>query len=573
MIRHNIHILTPLVANQIAAGEVVERPASVVKELIENSLDAGSTRIQIEIEQGGTKLIQVRDDGRGVLKDDLALALSRHATSKINDVSDLSAITSLGFRGEALASICSVSRLTLTSCVAGASQAWMVSSDGDGKIQPVGPASHPVGTTVLVRDLFFNTPARRKFLRIERTEYQHIEDVVRQFILSRFDVGFVLRHQQRLILNVRAADDDVAQQQRVAMIMGNEFMKDAKTVQRTSTDMALQGWLGGEGSARSSTDRQFFYVNGRIVRDKLILHAMRQAYETLLPEGRHPMYVLFLEVPADKVDVNVHPTKHEVRFHESRQVHDLIVATVSEALTKTVAKQEVVSAAKLEVKETMMSYAAPAAPILTQSLSRPFNPMSSQSGHASLSTFRLREEKLSPWGEALGLLGSQYALAATAEKLHVIQLTLAKRHISYHRLVSVLAGSTIKAQPLLLPQTLDMAHCDYNLLMAGIKRLRKLMLEIDTLGPSTIVIRKIPSMLQECRFSDSLPAALLQENLQDAIVTLCQHVHHTQTSFNKEDMRQLLMDLAPINLKEQTKWFAMPLLTYPVSEFGKQFVL
>ncbi len=336
-----IHRLDPLLANQIAAGEVVERPAAVVKELLENSLDAGATEIEIAIEQGGLGLIKIRDNGSGIGKEDLTLALDRHATSKISSVEDLENVLSLGFRGEALASISAVSRLTLTSTIAGESSAWQIKSEGQVDNLDVIPAAHPIGTTIEVRDLFFNTPARRKFLRSDKTEFSHIETVVKRILLSRFDIAISLTHNQKSILNCKIATTLQQQESRVASICGDDFMQHALAIDSEAAGLRLWGWIGLPTFSRTQSDKQYFYVNGRVVRDKLLTHGLRQAYDDVLMHGRHPVAVLFLELDPFCVDVNVHPTKHEVRFRESRLVHDFIRRSVQRVLAENSPEQQI----------------------------------------------------------------------------------------------------------------------------------------------------------------------------------------------------------------------------------------
>ena len=310
--------------NQIAAGEVVERPASVVKELIENSLDAGADRIEIDLEQGGVKLLRVRDNGRGIPREELALALSRHATSKIASLAELEAVLSLGFRGEALPSIASVSRLEVRSRTPEADQAWGMRGDGGDRLDAPEPVAHPPGTTVEVRDLFYNTPARRKFLRAEKTELGHIEAVVRRIALARAGTRFRLQHNGRVLLDLPAAAGEAGLRQRLAALAGEAFLAHALGLAEEAVGLRLHGWVAAPAFSRSQADLQFFYVNGRLVRDKLVTHAVRQAFQDVLHHSRHPAYVLYLELPPVLVDVNVHPTKQEVRFREGRQVHDFI---------------------------------------------------------------------------------------------------------------------------------------------------------------------------------------------------------------------------------------------------------
>ena len=317
-----IHILSPQLANQIAAGEVVERPASVIKELVENSLDAGSTQIDIDLEQGGCKLIRIRDNGCGINKDELALALARHATSKISTLDDLDAIISLGFRGEALASISSVSRLTLTSRTAEQSEAWQVYAEGRDMTPTIKPAAHPIGSTVEVLDLFYNTPARRRFLKTEKTEFMHIEEFIRRIALARPDVSFNLQHNGKLVKQYRASKLE----KRVELVCGRAFMQKAVKLDWQHDDLVIQGWV----ASSENSELQYFYVNGRVIKDKLLNHALRQAYNSRTHEQQS--YVVFLQIDPKQVDVNVHPAKHEVRFHEARLVHDFVYQAIVMAL-------------------------------------------------------------------------------------------------------------------------------------------------------------------------------------------------------------------------------------------------
>lgn len=330
-----IQILPPQLANQIAAGEVVERPASVVKELVENSLDAGATRIDIEIEKGGAKLIRIRDNGCGINKQELAMALARHATSKIASLDDLEAIVSLGFRGEALASISSVSRLTLTSRTAEQNEAWQAYAEGRDMTVTVKPAAHPIGTTLEVLDLFYNTPARRKFLRTEKTEFNHIDEVVRRIALARFDIALSLTHNGKLVRQYRAATQENQQLRRLGAICGATFMEHALKIEWQHGDLILRGWVADPAGARQVSELQYCYVNGRMMRDKLINHAIRQAYQEKISGEHQPAYVLYLQIDPHQVDVNVHPAKHEVRFHQSRLVHDFIYQGVICALQES----------------------------------------------------------------------------------------------------------------------------------------------------------------------------------------------------------------------------------------------
>ncbi|NOH50533.1 DNA mismatch repair endonuclease MutL [Vibrio rotiferianus] len=360
-----IKILPARLANQIAAGEVVERPASVVKELVENSLDSGATRIDIDIEKGGAKLIRVRDNGKGIVKDELGLALSRHATSKIHTLDDLEAIMSLGFRGEALASISSVSRLTMTSRPAAQEQAWSAYSEGRDMKVKLQPTAHPIGTSVEVLDLFFNTPARRKFLRTEKTEFAHIDELLKRVALSRFDVTINVRHNGKMIRQYRAAKNQLQTEKRIAAVCGNAFVRNMLRIELEHQGLKLHGWITTPEGARQQSDLQYCYVNGRMMRDKLINHAIRQSYETSLKPDQFAAYVLFIELDPHQVDVNVHPAKHEVRFHQARLVHDFIYQALADAL----AQSSVID--KPHVNESAFHHADPAEPI------EPFETMTS----------------------------------------------------------------------------------------------------------------------------------------------------------------------------------------------------
>ncbi|WNO60175.1 DNA mismatch repair endonuclease MutL [Rheinheimera sp. MMS21-TC3] len=336
----SIQILSPQLANQIAAGEVVERPASVVKELVENSLDAGALHIEIDIEKGGSKLIRVRDNGSGIAEHDLVLALSRHATSKITNLDDLEAISSLGFRGEALASISSVSRLTLTSRTEQQTAAWQASAAGRDMQVDIRPAAHPVGTSIEVVDLFFNTPARRKFLRTDKTEFGHIDELIKRLALSRYDVSWLLTHNGQRIRQLKPALTAEQRQQRVAALCSKAFAEHAAEIENSYQGIKLWGWILHPDACQPQLNCQYSYVNGRMMRDKLLNHAIRQAYGERLSDDKVPAFVLYLEIDPRQVDVNVHPAKHEVRFHQSRLIHDFVVSALADALRQLEPEQQ-----------------------------------------------------------------------------------------------------------------------------------------------------------------------------------------------------------------------------------------
>lgn len=327
-----IKVLPMQLANQIAAGEVVERPASIVKELLENSLDAGATSVDVTIENGGSKAIIVKDNGKGIVKDELALALSRHATSKISTLDDLEAIMSLGFRGEALASISSVARLSLKSKPETQEQGWQAQSEGREMAVDLAPVAHPQGTSVEVLDLFYNTPARRKFLRADRTEFQHIDELLKRVALARADVQFKLKHNGKIVRHLPRHNGKDGLLKRVQQLCGKAFVEQCVELKSEMSGYKLRGWVAGPGFFRAQNDLQFAYVNGRMMRDKLLNHAIREAFEGLIPVDSYPAYVLYFDCDPLQVDVNVHPAKHEVRFQQAREVHDFVYASVNEAL-------------------------------------------------------------------------------------------------------------------------------------------------------------------------------------------------------------------------------------------------
>jgi len=529
-----IRLLSSLLANQIAAGEVVERPASVIKELLENSLDAGAQRIDIEVEQGGLKLLRVRDNGCGIPAEDLPLALARHATSKIRDLHDLEQVMSLGFRGEALASVSSVSRLTLTSRTAEAVTAWQVIAEGSELAAFEHPAAHPVGTSVEVRDLFFNTPARRKFLRTEKTEFEHLQEVIRRLALSRFEVAFHLKHNDKMVFSLHEATDDAARARRVGLICGKAFLEQSLPVALERDGLRLWGWLGLPTASRSQTDLQYFYVNGRMVRDRLVAHAIRQAFRDVLFNGRHPAFVLFLEVDPSTVDVNVHPTKHEVRFRDSRTVHDFLYgmlhrrlaevrpgdaesAAESPSATPDSAEPSSLqpsSAAAFEQQEILLTppspiastgwtgakggYAAPQAtsrfPVAEASGAYRafFSPLAEGKSSAAVSEVA---DSLPPLGYALAQLKGIYILAENANGLVLVDMHAAHERITYERLKQALAEEGVCGQPLLVPETLSLSPRELACAESHADCFERLGFELQALGPETLAIRQIPALL------------------------------------------------------------------------------
>jgi len=513
-----IRILEPRLANQIAAGEVVERPASVVKEAVENSLDAGARRIDIDIEAGGTRLIRIRDDGRGIAGRDLSLALARHATSKISSIEDLEAVGSLGFRGEALASIASVSRLTLTSNTAEESaEGQQAQCDGRDMAVSVAPAPHPRGTTLEVRDLFYNTPARRKFLRTDKTEFGHLHEVIKRQALSRPDVTFTLRHNGKQSLQLNAADSESEQRRRVANICGVEFSEHAVPIERQAGSFRLWGWVAEPTFSRSQADLQYFFVNGRVIRDKLVTHAIRQAYRDVLFHGRHPAFVLFFELDPAGVDVNVHPTKHEVRFRDSRGVHDFLFGTLSRALADVRPGQPAASVAE-PIQEAMpdqlgIGLATGGLPNQPTPASNPaavsMGAISGRPSSAVAATFggwpRREDTALSeprsgdvpPLGFALAQLHGVYILAENQHGLVLVDMHAAHERITYERLKRARDGGGITRQPLLVPVTLAVSSREAAIAAEQADDLASLGLLIEAVGEEAVVCRELPAALKD----------------------------------------------------------------------------
>ncbi len=527
-----ILLLSPRLANQIAAGEVVERPASVVKEVLENSLDAGATRVDIDVEAGGSKLIRIRDNGSGMAADDLPLALARHATSKITSLEDLERVGSLGFRGEALASIGSVSRLTLTSNADDGSEGSCAVCEGREMDVQLRPAPHPRGTTVEVRDLFFNTPARHKFLRTEKTEFNHLEEVVKRLALSRFDVAFSLRHNGRVLHNLKPGHSQAERQRRVATICGPAFMDQALYIETDLPQFKLWGWVGLPTFSRSQADLQYFFVNGRIIRDRLVAHAVKQAYRDVLYHGRHPAFVLYLELDPAQVDVNVHPTKHEVRFREGRAVHNFIFSSLHRALADvrpgdpppdtTIGLEEgmAVDTVTGEISHQgglawgaqpppggFGAYRAPAGPAPGQAMEqvRDYGRL-----HALPETNS--EEEVPPLGYALAQLKGIYILAENAHGLVLVDMHAAHERITYERLKAARANEGIRSQPLLVPRAVAVSQREVQVAGEHAGLFQRLGMVVEVAGEESLVIRQIPVTLR-----DSDVEQLLRDVLADLI--------------------------------------------------------
>jgi DNA mismatch repair protein MutL len=500
-----IRQLDPTLVNQIAAGEIVERPASVLKELLENSLDAGSGRVLVDAERGGVKLIRVEDDGSGMVREDLLMAVQRHATSKIRTLDDLHRVGSLGFRGEALPSIASVSRFVLRSRERGTAHGWELPVAG-GDAEPLRPSPLVGGTVVEVRDLFFNTPARRKFLRTENTEYQRLVEVFRSIALSRFDVAFSLRHNTRVVHDLAAALDAGARDRRVGEVLGAEFEEQCLRFEQEGGGLRLSGWAGLPQVARAQRDQQYLFVNGRRVHDRSVAHAVQQAYADVLFHGRHPAFVLYLDLPSRDVDVNVHPTKQEVRFREARQVHDFVRRSLLRVLERAQAGRSASVAVRpagaapsqppaqmaLAVRETVARYAG-----LHDAAALP-----AEVAEADADT--------PPLGYALAQLHGVYILAQARDGLVLVDMHAAHERIVYERMKRELDGGGAEVQPLLVPVTVRLAAAEMDVLREHAAALEAVGLEVGVMGEETAAVRAVPRRLQQADI-----ASLLRDLLAD----------------------------------------------------------
>lgn len=596
-----IHLLSPRLANQIAAGEVVERPASVVKELLENAIDSGATRIDIDVESGGVKLIRVRDNGSGISEEDLPLSLSRHATSKIEQLDDLEAVATLGFRGEALASISSVSRLAITSNItdnSGSSQGqnsqnqqhgWKAEAEGRDMAVNILPAPHPRGTTVEVRDLFFNTPARRKFLRTENTEYKRIDEILRKLALSHFGIDFTLRNNGKVIHNFRAASTQLEQEKRVASICGKAFMESALYVDVEAAGLRLWGWVGLPTFSRSQADLQHFFVNGRSIRDKLVTHAVRQAYQDVMYHGRHPAFVLYLELNAADVDVNVHPTKHEVRFRDSRTVHNFLFRSlhravadirpgtelsghdpsenspsevaenlnISDGMDNSVEGSQLTSSNQASLHQTsphqtrMGLHTNPFAAgkavenvaedmAVYQSLHEPSKAsihqiplhQTPQNQEGVVTSASSSDEEIPPLGFAVAQLKGIYILAENALGLVLVDMHAAHERITYEQMKQDFDADGIHSQPLLVPVAIAVSQSEADIGEEHQALFETLGFFLQRAGPESLMVRQVPAMLRD---SDIEP--LVRDVLSDLIT-------HGSSERIREHLNEIMATMA-----------------------------
>jgi DNA mismatch repair protein MutL len=520
-----IQALPTQLVNQIAAGEVVERPFSVVKELVENCFDAGATQITIDIEQGGIRLIKIRDNGCGIVKEDLPLALSRHATSKIANLDDLEHVASMGFRGEALPSISSVARLTLISRTEDADCAWKVSADGTEKDFDPQPDPHPAGTTIEVSELFYNIPARRKFLKTEKTEFSHIESLIKKMALSRFDIGFTLTHNQREVMNLKPAVSEQEQEKRIASICGFAFIENSVKIDFEASGLQLSGWVGLPTYSRSQPDMQYFYVNSRLIKDRLVTHAVKQAYQDVLFHGRHPVFVLFLSLDPALVDVNAHPAKLEVRFREGRLVHDFLFKALHRSLADLRPGEVQNGARKIEeftplepVKMapaiSVQSRMSSSAPYVPKQASLPMNVAENIEAYAklypkdadipknsSIPNIAINNpvvpiaDGMPPLGYAIAHLHSIYILTETAKGIILVDAHAAHERVTYERLKKQYHQGTVPSQPLLLPLKIQVTNLEADLVEREHEFFTALGFELNRTGPEAIVLRATPALL------------------------------------------------------------------------------
>ena len=544
-----IRQLPDTLVNQIAAGEVIERPASVVKELVENAIDAGARRIDIDIEEGGVRLIRVRDDGQGIAPDELALAVQRHATSKIASLDDLEAVATMGFRGEALPSIASVSRFSIATRRADDAHGTVLQVEG-GRVSAPAPKQHPTGTTVEVRDLFFNVPARRKFLRAERTELGHIEEWLRQLALSRPGIELRVTHNGKPLRRYRGDAAALFSGERLAETFGEDFLANALVVERESplttegaAMLRLHGWVARPAYSRASADQQYLYVNGRAVRDRSVAHAVKQAYADVLFHGRQPAYVLFLEVDPRRVDVNVHPAKHEVRFRDGRTIHDFVYRTLHAALAETRAGLAASAVAEggapsylaegggmtaggatgsvptpspwagpmrqsglgLRTEDARAAYAALYAPA-------PNAPAPNASAPARAPMPEARDGEVPPLGYAVAQLHGIYILSEAADGLVVVDMHAAHERIGYEKLKSAHDGVGVRTQPLLVPQAVSVSEREADVAEREAATLAALGFEVSRTGPHGLLLRSVPALL-----ADADVQALLRDVLGDLV--------------------------------------------------------
>ena len=580
-----IALLPPFVADQIAAGEVVERPASIVKELVENSLDAGAGRVEVLIEQGGVKRVRVVDDGHGIHPDDLPLAVSRHATSKVSNIDDLHGVRSLGFRGEALASAASVSRLTIASRVRDEPTGFHIAVHG-GEVASDGPKGHPPGTTVEVEDLFYNTPARRRFLKTERTETQQVEAVLRRLALSRFDVGMELRMGAKR--QTMPSGDRMA---RLTAVLGPQFADRSLTVDEDRGSLRLHGWVGLPTNSRGQADRQYFFVNGRAVRDKLVAHAIRQAYRDVLFHGRHPLFALYLELPPDEVDVNVHPTKYEVRFRKARDVHDFIFGRLHRAL------RDVRPGAVHAPSGSALQQQRPGGAGGTSALGGTTVELGLGPPRAGGSTLTVTEamanyrepgapegEDIPPLGYAVAQLHGIYILAQNAQGLVVVDMHAAHERITYEKLKQSAADHGVVTQRLLVPLAFDTNEAEAELAETARGELSAMGVVLDRTGLCSVTVREVPALLAGAdveqlatdvlaELADTGAAREIRNRQDDLLASMACHASvRAHRSLTVAEMNALLREMEQTENAEQCNHGRPTFLVQTLEDLDRQFL-
>ena len=574
--------------NQIAAGEVVERPASVVKELVENSLDAGASSVHVDIVAGGQKLIRIRDNGAGIRKDEIGLALSRHATSKISSLDDLEAVVSLGFRGEALPSIASVARLTLCSKVSDDESAWQVDVD-NGKVSDPRPAAHPNGTSIEVHDLFFNTPARRRFLRTERTEFGHIEKWIRRLALSRPDVAFTLTHNRRTVLQLAAATSEAERLARISKICGQAFADQAIYLEHATEGIALSGWVGQPTFNRSQPDMQYWFVNGRSISDKTLSHAARHAYRDVLFHGRYPAYVLSLTMDPKGVDANAHPAKHEVRFRDGRRVHGVVSQAVEVALQDTKPGGHSVVSAPPSVTSSYSQGAMP--------LTGSYQP-GSGAVRESLAAYRALsgaapvaaidpetgQAQVPPLGFAVAQIAGIYVLSENSDGLVIVDMHAAHERILYEKLKRGYDDKAVVRQPLLVPTTVAVAESEADLVEQHKEMLESLGLVIDRAGPTSLVVREVPALLKNSDAEGLLRDVLsdiaeagqsnrVEDACHDFLATMACHTSiRANRQLTLEEMNALLREMETTDRADQCNHGRPTWTTITMAELDRLFL-
>jgi len=543
----SIQRLPDILVNQIAAGEVVERPSSVVKELIENAIDAGATQVQISINDGGKKLIQIKDDGKGISSEQIGLALERHATSKISTLSELENVNSLGFRGEALPSIASISRFKISSIVASQEHAWQMTCFG-GNMGELEPSALQKGTLIEVRDLFYNTPARRKFLKTERTEFNHIDELVKRIALSRFDIAFELIKDGKTVRTMPAALSEIQKEKRIGLLCGPNFVEQSLRVELESSDMKLYGWVGKPTYSRSQADQQYFFINGRMIKDRLIGHAVRQAYRDVLYHGRFSAFVLYLDMNPQSVDVNVHPAKSEVRFRESSRVHDFLFGGLHKALAVTSpGTSSTTEFFDQQSNEGGMQNGATSTPEQSSNQAYTNNlwhqqkemglhvserPQSSYTGFDNKPSPELSLDALAqlkptqefnepvdgsqgpPLGFAIAQLHGIYILAQNSSGLIIVDMHAAHERITYERLKTQYWGQNLQQQKLLVPVVVNVSEKEANLAESKEDSIKKLGFDIDRMSTHELLVRAVPVIFTQ---SD------IQALVMDLLAEWCTH--------------------------------------------------